>query len=180
MIVVNVVESKNEKLLNSATGGFVTASSPFLAGDPPVRLLVAFQQAYPELSPVWLVRAPGRDVWIAAAPAAVEQFTVIAPDHEARATFSLRSARMRRTVTQRPLARWARYPAGVLLALSRSGLDLSGLNCVVLSEEPPGPGYEFGLGMAFAALGYEIHAQPYTSDQLIEVVDRARREYVEA
>ncbi|NWG18222.1 MAG: hypothetical protein HXY41_16485 [Chloroflexi bacterium] len=158
----------------------MSASSSFTSGDPPVRLLVAFQQAYPEQTPERLVRAPGRDVWVAAARAASEHFTVTSPDHEARATFSLRSARLRRTVTQRPLPRWARYPAGVILTLGSGGLDIPGLNTVVLSGEPPGPAYEFGLGMAFAALGYEIHAQPYTSDMLIDVVDRARREYVEA
>ncbi len=154
--------------------------SAFSLTDPPVHLLAAFQQAFPEQSPTWLIRAPGRDVWIAAAPAASSQFTVAAPAHESRTSFNLRSAKLRRTVTQRPLPRWALYPAGVILILCHDGLDMDGLNILVLSEEPPGPGYDYGLGMAFAALWYEILAQPYTLDLLRDVVDRARREYVEA
>lgn len=148
--------------------------------DPPVRLLAAFQQAYPEQAPAWIIRAPARDVWIAAAPVESQQFTVTAPTHESRTMFNLRSAKTRRTTTQRPLPRWAYYPAGVILILCNNGMDTGGLNIVILSEEPPGPGYDYGLGMAFAALWYEIHAQPYNSDMLVEIVDQARREYVEA
>lgn len=153
--------------------------SPYPAPNPPVRLLAAFQQAYPHQTPAWIVRAPGRDVWLAAAPAAGTQFTVTAVNHEARTCFNLRGAKTRRTVTQRPLPRWARYPAAVIAFLYHSGMDLAGLNVVMWSEEPSGPGYDYGLGVAFAALWHEIHAQPYTADSLIEIVDRARRDYVE-
>ncbi len=148
--------------------------------DPPVRLLAAFQQAFPEQAPQWILRAPGRDVWIAAVASTSAYFTVASPDHESRTSFNLRGAKNKRTILQRPLPRWAYYPAGVILILCNSGMDITGLNIVVLSEEPPGPGYDYGLGMAFAALWYEIHAQPYSTDTLIEVVDRVRREYVEA
>jgi galactokinase len=147
--------------------------------DPPLRLLVAFQQAFPDHSPEWIIRAPGRDMWIAAVRAGSAQFTVAAPDLGGRATFSLQSAKSRLTVTRRPLPRWARYPAGVTILLDQEGLDVTGLNMVFAGEEPPGPRFDYALGMAFATLWHELHQQPYTVDDLIEIVDRARREYVE-
>lgn len=149
-----------------------------LIPDPPVRLLAAFQQAFPDQAIDWMVRAPGRDTWIAAARTDDNELTVAAPDLEAKTTFSLQSARTRKTVMQRPLPKWARYPAGVTLALDNAGLDMIGLNLVVIADEPPGPQFDYSLGIAFAALWYGIHQREYTIDRLIEVVDRARREYV--
>jgi len=153
--------------------------NPFAAPDPPVRLLAAFQETFPSQELVWLVRAPGRDTWIAAARSDNETFTVASPDLDARVTFSLQSARVRRTVLQRPLPRWARYPAGVTLTVDNEGLDVIGLNMVVMASEPPGPQYDYSIGIAFAALWHEIYNRPYTMDRLIDIVDRARREYVE-
>lgn len=153
--------------------------SQFAPPDPPVRLLAAFQETFPEQELVWLVRAPGRDTWIAAAHSDNDTFTVAFPDMDARATFSLQSARVRKTVLQRPLPRWARYPAGVTLTVDNEGLDVTGLNMVVMAGEPPGPQFDYGVGIAFAALWHEVLDAPYTMDRLIEIVDRARREYVE-
>jgi galactokinase len=152
---------------------------PFQSSNPPLRLLAAFQDACPGQPPEWIVRAPGREMWLAAIRVTLRQFTLIAPDLEARTTFDLRSARGRRTVDQRPLPRWAVYAAGVTLALVDQGLDITGLKLVAVGEEPPGPRYDYGLGMALAALWHDIYGLEYTIDRLIEVVDRARREYVE-
>jgi hypothetical protein len=151
----------------------------FAPPDPPVRLLAAYQQCFPDHELVWLVRAPGRDTWIAAGRSGNETFTVALPDLNARTTFSLQSARVRRTVLQRPLPRWARYPAGVTLTVDNDSLDVIGLNMVVMASEPPGPQYDYGVGIAFAVLWYEVWEQPYTMDRLLEIVDKARREYVE-
>jgi len=148
--------------------------------DPPVRLLAAFQQAFPNLSPEWIVRAPGRDTWIAAVKTGTHELTVYAPDLDAKTTFSLQSARVRKTVMQRPLPKWAYYPAGVTLMLDNSGLDMVGVSLAVIADETPGPQFDYGLGIAFATLWHEIHEEPYTIDQLIDVVDLARREYVES
>src|SRR4030095_12713678 len=116
---------------------------------------------------------------IAAARSDNDTFTISSPDLDARVTFRLQSARVRRTVLQRPLPRWARYPAGVTLTVDNEGLDVTGLNMVVMASEPPGPQYVYAVAMAFSALGHEILDQPYTIDRLIEIVDLARREYVE-
>lgn len=146
--------------------------------DPPLRLLAAFQQTFSDQALDWIVRAPGRDTWIAAARTGNHELTVIAPDLDAKTTFSLQSARVRRTVMQRPLPKWAYYPAGVTLMLDNDGLDMTGLNLVVIADEPPGPQFDYGLGIVFAALWHDVHEKPYTTDRLIEVVDQARREYV--
>ncbi len=146
--------------------------------DPPLRLLVAFQQAYPGQGMKWIARAPGREVWLAAAPSGANQFTLTAPDIEGQTTFSLRSAKLKQTVMQRPLPRWARYPAGVTLVAHDVGLEVIGSNLVMVGEEPPGPRFDYGFGIAFAALWHDLCGQPYTIDRLIELVDHARREYI--
>lgn len=64
---------------------------------------------------------------------------MVAPAVDGRATFNLQSAKIKQTITRRPLPRWARYPAGVTLLLAQDGLDLVGLNMVVMGNEPAGP-----------------------------------------
>lgn len=152
----------------------------FATPDPPIHLLAAFSDAFPEAAPTWLMRAPGREMWIAATHGNGEQFTLAAPDMAGKATFSLQSARLKKTVLQRPLPWWARYPAGVLLALDEFGLPVIGLSMVVMGSEPPGPRFDYGVGIAVATLWHEVHEQAFTIDKLIEIVDRARRDYVEA
>jgi galactokinase len=152
----------------------------FQTTDPPLRLLAAFQHAYPDQPMEWVMRAPGREMWIAAARADAEEFTLVMADTDAaKVTFNLQSAKGKKTVLQRPLPRWARYPAGVTLILAQEGLDVIGLKMVVIGDEPPGPRYDYGLGITFAALWQELHGLPYTIDDLIVIVDRARRDYIE-
>jgi hypothetical protein len=127
--------------------------------DPPIRLLAAFQQAFPNESPDWITRAPGRDVWLAASPAPSDHFTVFSPDQGGQTTFSMRSA---------------------MLVLYNLGHELSGRHIAVISEEPDGPAYDYGIGIAFTAYWHEVLDMPFTIDSLIEVVDKARRDYVDA
>ena len=152
--------------------------SPLDSGNPPVMLLAAFTEAFPDHVMQFLIRAPGREMWIAASYSDDEAVTVVAPE-EGRATFNLQSAKVKQTITRRPLPRWARYPAGVTLLLAQNGLDLIGLNLVVMGNEPPGPRFDYGSGMAFAALWHDLYQLDYTVDTLIDVVDRTRREYIE-
>jgi len=153
--------------------------SPLDSGNPPVMLLAAFADAFPDHIVQLLVRAPGREMWIAASYSGDNSITVVAPEVEGRATFNLQSAKVKQTITRRPLPRWARYPAGVTLMLAQDGLDLIGLNLVVMGNEPPGPRFDYGSGMAFAALWHDLYQLDYTIDTLIDLCDRARREYVE-
>jgi hypothetical protein len=178
--MLQLIAYSNDHLLRelSVSQGMIVNDS-FHVPDPPVRLLAAFQQTFPTHALSWIVRAPGRDTWIAAAQTGTHELTIASPDLDAKATFSLQSARVRRTVMQRPLPKWVYYPAGVTLALDNLGLDMIGLNLVVVADEPPGPQYDYGLGIAFAALWHEVHERPFTIDRLIEIVDQARRDYVQ-
>ena len=142
-------------------------------------LLAAFSEAFPDDVMQFLARAPGREMWVAASHSGDESVTVVAPEAEGRATFNLQSAKIKQTITRRPLPRWVRYPAGVTVLLAQDGLDLIGLNMVVMGNEPPGPRFDYGSGMALAALWYDLYQRDYTMDTLIDIVDRTRREYVE-
>lgn len=159
--------------------GFDVVDSALNNNNPPVRLLVAFQDAFPEQALTWLVRVPGWEMWAAAATCDGHDLTLAVPDLEGQTTINLRSAKSKRTVTNRPLPRWARYPAGVLIVLGEIGLEISGLNMVIVGEEPPGPRYEYALGAALAGMAHTIHARDYTQDTLVKLVERARRDYVE-
>ncbi len=150
-----------------------------ISGDPPMRLLLAFHQQFPNASPDWVMQGPGRDMWVAACPNTEVQFTLIVPDLHARTTFSFRSARTKTTVFNRPLPHWARYPAGVLLLLRDAGLESIGLQATLAGGEPPGPRYDFALGMTIAALEHEIHERPYSHDSLVDMLEQVRRDYVE-
>lgn len=145
-----------------------------------MRLLLAFQQLYPALTgPEWVIQAPGREMWAAAARQPGHEFTVAVPDLDARVTFSYRSARSHLSVLNRPLPRWARYAAGALLALRDAGIEPEGLVVVVAGTEPAGPRYEHAVGIAVAALSCACLDQLYAADDLIGLVERVRREYVE-
>ncbi|HLU09775.1 MAG TPA: hypothetical protein VK003_08915 [Oceanobacillus sp.] len=155
-------------------------TTPFHA-DPPLRLLVKFQELYPDTTPDLVFQAPEREMWIAARYNSREQYSCLALDlnQSVMTTFNLQSAKQRKTVTQRPLPRWARYPAGVIMTMSSMGMDVQGLNAVICGDEPQGPRYEYSLGILFAALCHELNDKPYYPEALTEIVDMVHREYVE-
>lgn len=155
-----------------------TLNTTLPPSDPPVMLLAAFTDAFPDQVMEWIARAPGREMWVAATRSGTEDFTVVAADIGGKATFNLQSAKTKTTVLRRPLPRWARYPAGVTLLLARNGLDVVGLNLAIHGNEPAGPRFDYGVGMAFAALWHDLYELPYTVDTLIDIVDQTRREYV--
>lgn len=147
--------------------------------NPPLRLLAAFQQTYPNAAPEWIVSAPGREMWVAAHIETSGKFTLITPDLDGRTTFDRRSARTKRTTHNRPLPSWARFPAGVVLELSAKGLDLPGVRAIMAGEEPPGPRYDYAMGLVLAALCYEVNGQTYKPNTLIDLMERVRRTYID-
>ncbi|MDX2161031.1 MAG: hypothetical protein SF162_06870 [bacterium] len=154
--------------------------NPPTRADLPLSLLTQFQQRYPDKEMELVLQAPGRDLWIMAAHAASGRIALDCVELKARTTFTLWSARHKRTVLHRPLPKWARYAAGVAVRMSESDLILPGLYAVVSGDEPPGPRYEHTLGVLFAAVIHTLHDQPFTHARLIDITDKARREYVEA
>lgn len=150
--------------------------------DPPLRLLARFQDSFPTCTPEILYRPPDRDVWIAARLGdADDRHTLACVEIDgAPVAFSRQTARQKRTLAGRPLPRWVRFPAGVVLALAERGIDAQGIDAVVCSDEPPGPRYDYALCLAFAALWHDLAQQPHTPAGLMYIADAVTRTYVEA
>jgi galactokinase len=147
--------------------------------NPPLRLFIAFQQRYND-PPPYVLQVPGRDMWLAAAPSGNNNYTLVAPDFDATTVFDLRSARAHKTNIRRPLPRWSRYSAGVLVTLADEGaLALPGVLAVIAGDEPAGPRYEYALGMAFAALWYAVNGQTCDENCLIRLLTRVQKRYVQ-
>lgn len=148
-----------------------------LPKDPPIRLLAKFEQMFPSASPQIVVQAPGREMWAAARFNGTGHCTVCTAESNARTSFSYQSAKRKQTIHHRPLPRWARYMAGATLLVDVP--EMPGVDVVVCGDEPAGPRYDHALGILFAALWYEINAEPFDSAQLLEIAERVRRDYVE-
>jgi hypothetical protein len=146
--------------------------------DPPVRLLMHFHERLPQLEPDLLFRAPDRDLWLAAAFTPGDHYTLTALDlyPDASITFTRQSALARRTVLNRPLPRWARWPAGVIVVLGEPALPP--LTGILAGDEPPGPRYEHAIALLFAALWHEWRREPYLPGTLIDLAERVRRDFV--
>ncbi|MDX1990878.1 MAG: hypothetical protein SF029_00715 [bacterium] len=155
---------------------------PTTVQDPPVRLLAAFQQVFPSAAPEHLIPVPGRELWVAALTNTSREFMLHVPDLNGKTCFNGRSAQRRQTVLRRPLPRWARYPAGVIVHLRGSDLEIAnpekGAAIVIVGDETVGPRYEHALGIAVAALWHELYGLSYDSKDLLEIVEKAHRDYV--
>lgn len=143
--------------------------------DPPIRLLVHYQTLYPDTPPHWVIAPPGRTMWAAAKPADEDRYTIYDVESETQATFSRQSAKSKRTILNRPLPRWARYVAGVILLLDHA----PSVEAVICGDEPAGVRYEHSLGVVFTALMWEILGIDYDERALVDFTERVRREYVE-
>lgn len=159
--------------------GLVNTPNPPTNVDLPLRLLVQFQQRYPESEPELVLQAPGRDLWAMATLSDSGRFVLDSVELNARTQFSVYSARGRQTVLHRPLPKWACYAAGVAVHLADANFTIGGLKLVVGGDEPPGPRYDYTLGVLMAVVLFTLHEESFTNTRLIDVTDRARREYVE-
>jgi len=144
--------------------------------NPPLRLLGDFQGERGK-SPDWLVQLEERRMWVAA-DVVGHNYTFILPDMNGRITFDRRSAKLKRTTRNRPIPSWAFYLSGVTCELARTDLELDGAVVVIAGDEPPGPRYEHALGMAFAALWYDVNQHPYTTADLISLMENIQKDYL--
>jgi hypothetical protein len=145
--------------------------------NPPLRLLAAFARRFPDREPSIVLQAPGRDLWTAAVVLGTRQYRIEALDLRARAVFSRQSAKRRETTLRRPLPRWSRYAAGVMLALDNM-IDVPGIVALICGDEAPGPRWDYSVGILFAALWHEIAGETARERDLIALVDRVQRDYV--
>jgi len=146
--------------------------------SPPLHLLAAFNDAF-QLSPEHILQSPGYDLWVAAVVPANNLYIIHAPAMGNYVKFSWQSAKKQQTIHKRPLPKWSRYAAGIIYHLCGNGLDVKGIQAVILGNEMPGVRYDYAIGVTMAALWHTILGKPYTSEQLIELVDHVRRVYIE-
>jgi galactokinase len=134
-----------------------------------------------DAEPTVVVRAPGRvnllgehvdynDGWVlpvaidraayvVASPRADRLARIDAADLDARVTLDLRRLDNKCDTIGRPLAGWARYPAGVAAALQARHLDVPGIDALIRSSVPIGAGLsssaavEVALALAWSATG---------------------------
>lgn len=144
--------------------------------DPPIRLLAKFEQLFPMSTPQLLVQAPGREMWAAANYNGKPHCRVYSAESSAQTAFTYQSAKRKQTIFRRPLPPWARYIAGISLLIDIA--EMPGVDVVVCGNEPPGPRYDFALGILFGAFWLKVNGQPVNEAELIELTDRVRREYV--
>lgn len=150
----------------------------YIEMNPPLRLLVTFQETYAIDTADWVVCASGRDMWLAGNTVNNGVFTVYLPDLESKAVFNYASATKKQTVSRRPLPRWSLYVAGVLLKLADNGIQPVGCKAVIAGEEPPGPRYDHAVGMAFATFWHEVNHLAYETEHLRTLVDLVQRDYI--
>lgn len=142
--------------------------------DPPVHLLAAFQRAFNDAAQV-VVRAPNRELWAAARLVEPVTWTLVLDGEEHRATFSYQSAKKKQTILKRPLPKWARYAGGVCCLADAAP---PGFEAVLSGTEPPGPRRDHAVGLAYAALVREICDAAWSDDDLTDLLDQVRREYL--
>lgn len=147
--------------------------------NPPIRLLAKYQELFTH-APEIVYQAPRRDMWIAARLLNEPRYSVLSLEHagSTMATFTLQSAKRKQTSTHRPLPKWARFPAGTLVYLSKGDVDARGMVAVVCGDEPSGPRYDYAMSILFAGLWHDLAGKAFTDSRLIEIADRVVREYV--
>jgi len=144
--------------------------------NPPLQLLATLQSELGTM-PADLLPVPGRDLWVAGLVEEKHQYCIVAPDLDGKTTFDNRSARSKQTTLNRPLPRWARYIGAATVALEEMAFPTVGCHIVIAGMETIGPRYEFALGMAFVAWMYHHHKLPFDQQLLLDVMDRAPRDY---
>lgn len=144
---------------------------------PPIHLLASFHEILPDTDPQWMLRAPGYEIWIAASSDSPDHFTLMQVESGVRVQFNYQSAKRKQTLLRRPLPRWARHAAG-LVVLYSAELNIDGFQGVILNAERTGPRADYGGGIAIASLLYTIAGRESNETALRECVDRVQREYL--
>lgn len=166
-------------MANQATPKGHIMLNPDPLANPPLRLLTAVNRTLDPQRPHHIIKLTQREMWGAAQPSARYWYRLDAPDLKRSVQFSHRSAKCHQSVLRRPLGHWARYVAGVVAQLGDDGLNFPPFHLVVIGDEPMGPRYEFGMGLATAQMCFELADITATDAMLFHVVEQVRRDYVE-
>ena len=100
-----------------------------------------------------------RATWIAFSPANSDRTSLLAVDMAEETSFTPASLPGKTDADGQPLAEWARYPAGVMWALSEANLSTPGMQAAFASDVPRGAGLsssaslELAFGVAWQKLG---------------------------
>ena len=143
--------------------------------NPPLRLLVAFESLVAE-PPDQLVGVEGREMWAAVRWGHQKRWHVHVPDLDAQVLFNPRSIKTGTSISGRPIPAWARYLRGVCEELGYLNLlPEDGARLVIVGDEPSGPRYDFTLAMTFAVACYEGLQHPYSTHEIVELVERGEK-----
>jgi galactokinase len=106
-----------------------------------------------------LPAAIDRATWIAFSPSGSDRTTLVAADFAEEVSFTPQNLPAKTTADGAALPEWARYPAGVMWALTGANLATPGMNAVFTSDVPRGAGLsssasvEMAFGIAWQKLG---------------------------
>ncbi len=106
-----------------------------------------------------LPAAIDRATYIAFAPSDSEWTTLWAADFDQKAVFTSQTLSAKKQADGASLPDWARYPAGMMWALSQAGLETPAMEAVFASDVPRGSGLsssasvEMAFGVAWEQLG---------------------------
>ena len=143
--------------------------------DTPLLLLSTFQNFFPGQKPSHAIQALGYETWAAGSLTDDARLTLACAEMGGRTAFTWQTARRGETIMHRPLPLWAQLPAAVLVKLCAEGLDVPGLNVALVGERATSPRFSYGLAAAVAVLLHELHERPYTADEIVKLIDAAKR-----
>jgi galactokinase len=168
---------------------------------PPEHLVSSFTNIYHQ-PPTLIAYAPGRVnligghtdyndgwvlpvaidryAWLAARPSSSEVATIHALDLDESVSFNIQQLDDKLDTENRPLPKWAHYPAGVAWSLQRDDLKLTGFDAVLTSTVPVGSGLSSSAAVevAFAVTWEAITGWQADRMRLAQLCQSAENLYV--
>jgi len=164
-------------------------------------LLEHYRQCF-NADPAFIARAPGRvnllgehvdyndgfvlpvainrAVWVAFSPSNTDQTTIVAADLPDEVLFAPQNLPAKTRADGAALPNWARYPAGMMWALTHAGHATPAMNAVFTSDVPSGAGLSSSaaLEMAFGVAWQKLGDWSLPPMELALLGQRAENKYV--
>lgn len=121
-----------------------------------------------------------RATWVAFSASGSDQTTLVAIDLAEEASFGPENLDAKTRMDGTPLPEWAKYPAGVMWALTTTGRTTPGMNAVFTSNVPRGAGLSSSaaLEMAFAVSWQKLGGWNMPAMDLALLSQRAESAFV--